>query len=237
MLSARLAFAALALAASAGEASAQAYQCKVPQGRISVPDIRPNGPVRKTRITGFTLALSWSPEFCRFRQNSRRDVRQCSGRAGRFGFILHGLWPEGPGGRYPQWCPAPRKPAPRVIRPNLCMTPSTRLLAHEWAKHGSCLTRKPATYFKISRILWNSLRFPDLDRLSRRRDLTAGDIRKAWVRANPGFKAGSVGIKMDNKGWFEEIRLCYRRNYRPGPCDRKRFGPADSRKIRVWRGL
>jgi ribonuclease T2 len=44
-------------------ASAQAYQCRAPQVR-AVPTITPDGPRRELPVTGYTLALSWSPEFC-----------------------------------------------------------------------------------------------------------------------------------------------------------------------------
>ena len=61
----------------------------------------------------------------------------------------------------------------------LCTTPSARLLAHEWAKHGSCMAAQPARYFARERQLWSAIRWPDFDRLSRKRGLTAGDVRRA----------------------------------------------------------
>jgi len=43
----------------------QAYQCRVPR-QIEMPQPpKPDGPRRDTPITGYTLAISWSPEFCR----------------------------------------------------------------------------------------------------------------------------------------------------------------------------
>ena len=45
-------------------AAAQAYQCRVP-ARVAVPDVRPDGPARRMPVTGYVLALSWAPEFCR----------------------------------------------------------------------------------------------------------------------------------------------------------------------------
>src|SRR3546814_14299066 len=55
-------------------------------------------------VTGYLLALSWSPEFCRTRTESKRHRLQCSGEMGRFGFVLHGLWPDAAGRRDPRWC-------------------------------------------------------------------------------------------------------------------------------------
>lgn len=138
----RLALAAAMLALPVS-AAAQSYQCRIPEGQVSLPDIERDGPVRQTRVTGYTLALSWSPEFCRLREDSRRHARQCSGREGRFAFIVHGLWPEGPGGNWPQWCPTREEPSQRQVRSALCMQPDTNLIARQWYKHGACMTRDP----------------------------------------------------------------------------------------------
>ena len=63
--------------------------------------------------------------------------------AGRFGFVLHGLWPNSGGGKHPQWCSLTPRPSAEELKANLCMTPAPWLLEHEWAKHGSCMTRSP----------------------------------------------------------------------------------------------
>ncbi len=224
------------LLASGTHAFAQAYQCRVPQGQLSVPRIAPDGPARRTPVTGYTLALSWSPEFCRGREASGAHKRQCSGRDGRFGLIVHGLWPEGTGGNWPQWCSA-SSPSPDTLRPHLCMMPSERMMAHEWAKHGSCMVRRPENYFKVSAILWRSLRLPDLDRLSRRKDLDAGTLRQAFAAANPGWKREQVGLQLNHNGWLEEIRLCYGKDFMPARCDARRYGPKDKTPVKIWRGL
>jgi ribonuclease T2 len=97
-------------------ASAQAYQCRIPQGPITLPDIPRDGPVRQTRVTGYTLALSWSPEFCRFREDSSRHARQstgCGRRDRRAGNIRNGAPPAAsrvPRGSTPR-CACP--PTPR----------------------------------------------------------------------------------------------------------------------------
>ena len=95
------------------------------------------------------------------------------------------------------------------------MTPSAALLAHEWAKHGSCMVRTPASYFKVTRILWNSLRWPDFDRISRTEDLTAGQVRRAFADANRYWEPEHVGIVVNERGWLTELRLCYGRDFMP----------------------
>jgi ribonuclease T2 len=219
-----------------GVAAAQAYQCRIPQGPVSVPAAPRDGPVRQVPITGYTLALSWSPEYCRGREARAADRRQCSGRAGRFGFVVHGLWPEGRG-TWPQWCAARRQPTSRDLAPNLCITPSAALLAHEWAKHGACMVRSPNRYYKVTRILWDSLRWPDFDRVARDEALTVGKIRQAFADANRYWEPEHVGLKVNARGWLQEMRLCYGRDFMPARCDARRFGPPDSAPVKIWRGI
>lgn len=222
------------LAAAPSPAAAQSFQCQIPRS-VSVPRISRDGPVRRLPVTGYLLALTWSPEFCRTREGESRHRRQCSGDAGRFGFVVHGLWPES-GRSWPQWCPAPRPPA-AAMRANMCLSPSARLLARQWAKHGSCMTGRAETYFKVTRILFNSLRWPDFDALSRRRGLTAGHLREWFTAANRGWRADAVGIKLNERGWLEELRLCYNRRFLPTRCAKGRFGAKDNAEVKIWRGL
>jgi len=148
---------ALGLSVLPVPALAQAYQCSAPRVLEPVRPITPDGPVRRTAISGYTLAASWSPDYCK--TSGDTASMQCSGRNGQFGFVLHGLWPESRG-TYPQWCATTPQPSAALLRQHLCMTPSTRLLAHEWAKHGSCMARTPAQYFKVGAILWRSIECP-----------------------------------------------------------------------------
>jgi ribonuclease T2 len=231
----RAAIAALVLASLASPAFAQSYQCRLP-AHLSVPTVKPDAPPRRMPVTGYTLAVSWSPEFCKSREGPARHARQCSHRAGRFGMVVHGLWPES-GRTWPQWCGSQRLLTARDLRPNMCLSPSANLLARQWAKHGSCMTRHPATYFKVTRILWNGLRWPDYDRISREDDLTAGTIRTRFVDANPGWTREAVGVKLNARGWLQELRLCYDKRFLPKACDRARFGARDVARAKIWRGL
>lgn len=218
-------------------ANAQAYQCRAPS-ISSVPQIRQDGPRRDLEVTGYTLALSWSPAFCRTRQDSRSHRVQCSGDNGRFGLVVHGLWPQSASGSWPQWCETSQRVTPRQVRDNMCMMPSARLIARQWAKHGSCMVRRPETYLAVTKVLWESLRIPDYDRISREETLTAGRIRQAFADGNGRmWRPENVGVKLNEDGWLEEIRLCYNKRFRPTRCDRRRLGARDDAPAKIWRGL
>lgn len=232
--------AALALVApaavGASVAWAQAYQCSPPP-RVPAPAaVTPDGPARRLPISGYTLALSWSPEFCRGRQRDRGERLQCGGGMGRFGFIVHGLWPQS-ARSWPQWCRSVPPPSATLVRAQLCRTPSPRLLGHEWAKHGSCMAGRASDYFKVSNIVADSLRYPDMERLSRDRALTAGGLRQALALANPGRAPASFGLLVSRGGWLREVRVCLDRRFRSTRCPARLAGPRDDAPLRIWRGL
>ena len=224
----------LAAMAIPGPVLAQAYQCTPPPRINPYASPERDGPVRRVPVAGYTLAASWSPEFCR---GGKKEPMQCSGANGRFGFVLHGLWPEARRGPSPQWCSMTPRPSPDLIRRKLCMTPAPWLLEHEWAKHGSCMSRTPEAYFKASSILWQSLRWPDADRLSRQEGLTVGDLRRAFVLANPDWRREMVGVVLSGSGWLREVRLCYGHDFMPKACGRGKLGAPDSAPLKIWRGL
>jgi ribonuclease T2 len=191
--------------------------------------------MRMVPIAGYTLAVSWSPEYCR--GNRDPSSMQCSGNSGRFGFVLHGLWPEAAFGPPPQWCAMLPRPQPETIRQSLCQTPVPWLIEHEWAKHGSCMATTPEAYWGIARHVFTRFRWPDADRLSLKRDLTVGDLREGVMLANPGLPREAIGVEVSNSGWLRELRICHNRQYRPMACSRGSYGPADGKPLKIWRGF
>jgi ribonuclease T2 len=220
-------------------ASAQALSCDAP-ANIAVP--KPAGPsvsepVRALPIGAYTLALSWSPQYCR---NARGDASFQCGQNARFGFVLHGLWPDGQGAQWPQYCHPTTVLPPPVIREMLCTTPSVDLMQHEWAKHGTCGWSDPAVYFRTGRSLYQTLRFPDMMALSRRRDLTVGMFRDSLARANaqvPGLTASAIRVRAGRSGWLEEVWLCLDRTMAYARCGTGQQGGTDpGQRLKIWRG-
>ena len=230
-----LAFAALVAAPSV--ASAQALRCTIP-GSIATPhpDVpSAREPRRVLPIGSYTLAITWSPQFCYGKQGRAAGDVQCGG-ANRFGFTLHGLWPDGEGKTWPQYCaPAPILSQPE-IRKNLCATPSAQLLQHEYAKHGTCMGVPPAQYFARSTSLYAKLRYPDMDALSRRGSLTAGAFAAAFARANPGMSPRMLRVTATKSGWLDEVWLCLDTRFRRTICPAHQGGLPASAPLRIWRG-
>ena len=227
---------AAALALMPVAAQAQALACSIPD-RISVPRLeqpKRGEPVRNPAITGYLLAMSWSPQHCADVRNPRdtRDRFQCSGENGRFGWVLHGLWPETDNPGYPQWCrPAKIVPQP-VLKKHMCMTPSAQLLQHEWAKHGTCMSPNPAAYFRSAEILFRAVRFPDMKALAAKPQ-TAASVRRAFSAVNPGVSAPMIAVSVDRQGWLDEVRLCLGPRMKPARCEPFQSGAKDGRQIRV----
>lgn len=216
-------------------ASAQPIACSVPDASPAlVAKSARAGEIKRVPVTGYLLALSWSPQYCRGRQGQAVDLGQCGPRS-RFGFILHGLWPEGDNQQDPAWC-APAKPVPpELIRRHFCMTPSAALIQHEWAKHGTCMATDPAHYFEEASRLYRALSFPDMAALSRQTHSTAS-FAKAFANANRGLRPDMLRIMVDRSGWLKEVRLCLSKTMRPRRCPLREPGEPSARPLRIWLG-
>ncbi len=217
-------------------AQAQAYSCSVPQSiERPRPDL-PNAsqPRRLLPVGGYTLAISWAPQYCR--AHGREPGARFECRNNRFGFTLHGLWPDGIGKDWPQYCRATPLLPRAVIRRHLCATPSAQLLQHEWAKHGTCMPGfRPASYFQRSTALYDRLRYPDMDALSRRA-LTGGGFVKALAKANPGLRADMVRVTADRRGWLDEVWICLDRRFAYTRCPAHQGGIDPDSRLLIWSG-
>ncbi|MEJ7934548.1 ribonuclease T [Sphingobium sp. AN558] len=217
---------------------AQAAMCRLP-GQIDRPQIeRPSKtePQRILPIAGYRLAISWSPQYCATAPKGGRDAFQCGGRNGQFAFTLHGLWPDGPGKEWPQYCRAADLLPRTVIRDNLCTTPSAQLLQHEWARHGTCMASQPALYFDLSRAFFQSLRFPDMAWLARRPALTVQAFSEAFAGRNRGMRANMIRVTTTRDGWLREVWLCMDRAMEFTRCPTRPGDPARGGLLRIAAG-
>lgn len=231
-----LGVAAAGLVLLPGIASAQALLCRPAAGverpRPDLPDAKQ--PRRILPIGSYTLALTWNPGLCRADAANPENRFRC-GRAARFGFTLHGLWPDGTGKTWPQYCADTRILPPAQIRQMLCTTPSAQLIQHEWAKHGTCTSMSPATYFGTAKRLYDLVRYPDMDRLSRG-DLTVGQFKARFAAANPNIPAEAIRVTVTRENWLDELWLCLDTGLRYERCKPNSGGAADGAPLRIWRG-
>ena len=217
-------------------ARAQAYQCAVPS-RVERPRSEratPEQPRRLLPIGGYTLAITWAPQYCHGHADDAGARFQC-GAGSRFGFTLHGLWPDGIGAVWPQYCRATGLLPTPLIRRNLCATPSAQLQQHEWAKHGTCMGGQPAAYFARSTGLYRRLRYPNMDSLSRT-TLTAGRLASLMAAANPGLGADMMRITANRQGWLDEIWLCLDKRFGYARCPAHQGGLPERAVVKIWRG-
>jgi ribonuclease T2 len=191
-------------------------------------------PVRKVPTTGYTLALSWAPEYCH--APTRRSSAECADRATRSGFTLHGLWPDGEAqDKWPQYCHPVGILTPAQIRAGSAATPSAQLLQHEWAKHGSCTGDDPVAFFTEEGRLFRAIRYPDMATLAHRRGLMAGAFQAAFAAANPGMRADMMRLNVNKNGWLEEVWLCLGLDKRTRTCPAGQGGaqPGDPIKVQA----
>ncbi len=199
------------------------------------------GQVRRRTIGGYTLALSWSPGICARADRGdgppdapdAPDAMQCGADAPDFGFVLHGLWPEGTAPRdWPQYC----APAPLIdratIRRHLCMTPDPQLLQHEWERHGSCMRDSAGDYFDTAAALYQRVHMPDMAGLiARGGDVAA--VKSAFVAANPTLPAAAIAVSASRSGWLSEVHICLDTQMQYSACPAWQRGAPDHVAIRV----
>ena len=218
-----------------GAAHAQLASCRLP-ATLPLPKLSQpsqSQPRRVMPIRSYTLALSWSPEYCA--RGSDAGSFQCGPGGNRFGFVLHGLWPNGAGKSWPQYCRPAQRLTPAILRANLCATPSVDLLQHEWAKHGTCMRGPPKAYFDQARGLYGRLRFPDMAALARDEALTVETFKQAFIAANarekPVLPEQSVRVRLTRQGWLDEVHICFDQQMKDMRGAAK--SPAPGRPVRI----
>lgn len=159
------------------------------------------------------LALSWSPEYCA--TEARPEDPQCSTR--RYGYIVHGLWPQHERG-YPGNCPRPARLPQSWINRMLPLMPSPRLIQHEWNKHGACTGWPINRYFETLERAHQGTKIPPAHQnLGRYLSTTRPEIEKLWIGQNPGHRPDSIAVQCSGQ-YLREVRLCLDKDLRPRSC-------------------
>jgi ribonuclease T2 len=163
----------------------------------------------------YVLALSWSPSYCE-QAGERAPPQQCGERP--FSFVVHGLWPQYEKG-FPEFC---QNPAPRldrnIVSSMLDLMPATRLIFHQWDKHGVCTGLSARGYFETVRKARAGVKIPP-EYLEPKTAVTVSpdEVEEAFVKANPGMSRPSIAVTCGSNR-LSEVRICLSRDLKFREC-------------------
>lgn len=176
-------------------------------GTPSAPSAQDTAKTPETGFDFYVLSLSWSPTFCA--SDAGRNSRQQCGADRKFGFVVHGLWPQNDQG-YPAFCGADKneRVPDNLGRSMFDIMPSMGLIGHQWRKHGSCSGLTQKQYFDKTRDAYDRIKIPaDLSTGDQSKRLSADAIEAAFVSANPGMTKNGIAISCEGPR-LEEVRIC-----------------------------
>jgi ribonuclease T2 len=213
--------------------------------------------IPKYDATAFDLQflLSWSPYHCKRIASSKPkdkpkgekkkdqklaawDARfQCQDN--RFGFVVHGLWPQAEGEygkeRQPRACKPSQRLPRELLRRHLCTVPGVFLMQNEWQAHGTCNWVKPEDYFATIEELVPAFPMPTLESFQNR-DVKVDEIVSAIVASSNGkLKAEMIGVRADqvaSKRSLQEVYICMDLKLNPKPCANR--GTPETIDVFVW---
>ncbi len=165
----------------------------------------------------YVLALSWSPSYCAA-EGDNANRQQC-GAARRYGFIVHGLWPQFERG-YPSNCATDRPlDVPRAeIQALYDIMPAAGLIRHQWKKHGTCSGLSRKDFFKTLRAARETITIPSrYKKLTDYQMVDPAAVEKAFLAENPGAKPDGIIVTCD-KRYLREVRLCLTKSLSHRSC-------------------
>ncbi|WP_407637110.1 ribonuclease T2 family protein [Chelonobacter oris] len=178
------------------------------------------GQNKTAKANYYALVLSWSPGFCQSLRSGnagavpKSAAYQCGG-AQKFGWVIHGLWPQSATARrvsdHPRFCLGDLPPLEvGLLEKYLTHSPSLKLLQGEWEKHGACAFSHAKDYFDKQQELFLQLKLPDYE--LKRADLFS------WLRKNNPHLAGKYMA-----AGRDELQICYSLEWDVINCPKIRF--------------
>jgi ribonuclease T2 len=163
----------------------------------------------------YLLSLSWSPAFCLSSPNSA----ECKGPR-RYGFIVHGLWPQNETG-WPENCDVHTQVPDDVAKGIADLMPARGLINHEWTAHGSCSGLDPAEFFGLVRRAYNEISIPaEFTQPSQPIEQSPAAVLSAFQHANSKLPPLSVVLTCSGQGAarLREVHVCLDRDLAPRAC-------------------
>lgn len=225
-----------------------AQSCAVPS---SVPAaIAKGGKQQVLKVAGNELVYSWSPSHCLIKLSPPKPgasvaevtaftvkewdhAFQCDQQ--KFGFVVHGLWPQAEGSNSkensPRYCKSSKAVPSDIVRAHLCTVPGVALMQNEWEAHGTCDSENPQEYF--ARIEELAARFPVQQVNGLPASTTVGKLKELIAQSNPALlRSKHVGVRLAD-GRLSEIYVCLDRAYRPAECVPAVGDPADNLEFKI----
>jgi ribonuclease T2 len=163
----------------------------------------------------YLLSLSWSPAFCL----SDPGAAECNGPR-RFGFIVHGLWPQYDKG-WPETCDVHRQVPDNVVSSISDIMPARGLVYHEWSAHGTCSGLDPEDFFALLRRAYAGIAVPaSLSRVAHEIEQSPSAIAAEFLHANPKLSAQSIVVTCTRQDAprLREVHICLDRDLNPRAC-------------------
>ena len=145
------------------------------------------------------LALSWQKSFCKL-----HNYPECKYSKNYDYFTIHGLWPKKQNCNGVKHFRLP-KPLWESLKKYM---PSTKLIKHEWRKHGTCYSKDPVIYFSDTLYLAQTINnTPILDffRKNEGEVVTKQALNRVINKIYPR-QARKVQMKCE-KGYITELRF------------------------------
>ncbi len=171
----------------------------------------------------YVLILSWSPTYCATTERGHDDTQCARDDGKRYGFVLHGLWPQYEQG-YPESCLTawrPFVPEP-VIDSMLDAMPSRGLIIHEYRSHGTCSGMEPGPFFALARRIYDRIRIPErYQNPFETQYVSPRELIGDFLRENRGLAPNMMAITCGGPGnRLREIRICVTKDGQPRACGR-----------------
>jgi ribonuclease T2 len=163
----------------------------------------------------YLLSLSWSPAFC----IADPGAPECNGPR-RFGFIVHGLWPQNEKG-WPENCNVHQSVPDSVVSAISDIMPARSLVYHEWSAHGTCSGLDPTDFFALVRRAYAGINLPaSVSGPAQAIEQAPAAIAEAFLRANPKMPPASIVVTCSGQDTprLREVHICLDRSLNSRAC-------------------
>ncbi|MEM7422915.1 MAG: ribonuclease T2 [Pseudomonadota bacterium] len=170
-------------------------------------------------FTHYVLSLSWNASWCEIEGDDRR-AEQCDPRHD-YGFVLHGLWPQGERD-WPEYCRTGHAdPSRRQSARMADIMGSPGLAWYQWKKHGRCSDLPAQDYFALAREAFEMIEKPPvLRKLDKQVRVSARVVEDAFLDVNPNLRANQISVTCRD-GYVQEVRVCLSKALVPRACTAK----------------